>query len=131
MHTNLAAVDRVVQRVLFIKPQALSPIDDATPVDGEQKAENAFGWSLVFTGLRCTLQYAVLPFVLPVLGVAGAFSTHISLAVNLIAMIALVASLRHLWQIDYKHKWRYLALAVPAFGFLVGFLVLDLSALLA
>jgi hypothetical protein len=49
--------------------------------------------------------------------------------VNVAAIIAIVASVRRMWQISYSHRWRYMALAVPAFLLLVSFLVLDISVL--
>jgi hypothetical protein len=40
--------------------------------------------------------------------------------------VAMVASVRRMWQNQYTHRWRYMALAVPAFLLLTSFLALDI-----
>jgi ABC-type iron transport system FetAB permease component len=87
------------------------------------------GYSLAFSAIRCILQYIVLPFILPVLGIAAGWALGLTMIVNVAAIIAIVASVRRMWQISYSHRWRYMALAVPAFLLLVSFLVLDISVL--
>lgn len=129
----MTTLDTLISRVLFVTPQVTA--DPATPETDDtdnpegQKAENVMGLSLVFSGIRCTLQYAILPFVLPLIGVASAWAVGLTLVVNVVAIVALVGSVRHMWRINYRHKWRYFAIAVPAFVVLVAFFVLDVIAL--
>lgn len=126
-------IDRFVSRVLFVTPQVQVQEREDAPGDTQvvRSAENAFGLSLMFSGVRCILQYAVLPFILPIIGIAGDFATHVSMVINVAAIVAIFFSLRRFWRIDYKHKWQYLGVAVVALFLLVSFLVLDFQALLA
>jgi hypothetical protein len=84
------------------------------------------GYSLAFSAVRCILQYAILPFVLPLIGVAASWALGLTMLVNIAAIVAIVASVRRMWQIQYSHRWRYMMLAVPAFILLVSFLALDI-----
>ncbi len=94
------------------------------------RAERAFSFALLFSGVRCIFMYVVLPFVLPVIGIAGNFSLYIDIVINLIAIAAVVYSLRKFWIIDYKYKWQYTPVAVVALVVLVAFIGLDIHELL-
>lgn len=119
-------------RLLFVqlpnKTLASAPAEAHS--EPAQSAERAFSWSLLFSGVRCVLQYALLPFFLPLIGLAGDFSVAISLTINIVAIIAIVFSLRRFWQIDYRRKWQYLPVALVALVMLVAFIILDVQHLL-
>jgi uncharacterized membrane protein YozB (DUF420 family) len=85
------------------------------------------GYSLAFSAVRCILQYIILPFLLPIIGLAASWALGLTMVINVIAIIALVTSLRRMWRTNYSHRWRYMALAAPAFILLVSFLVLDIT----
>lgn len=135
---STSQLDRFISRVLFVTPP---PIREVSAVDAEaqanadadaaRSAENVFGLSLFFSGVRCLFQYALLPFLLPIIGIAGDFATHVSMVINVVAIVAIIASLRRFWKIDYKHKYQYLFVAVVALFLLISFLVLDFQALVA
>lgn len=124
MENSLNRLDPLVGRLLFVTPEKVA--DETVP---GKKSERVMGYSLAFSAFRCILQYVVLPFVLPVLGVAASWALGLTMIVNVVAIVAIVASVRRMWQINYSHRWRYMALAVPAFVLLVSFLVLDISVL--
>lgn len=92
-------------------------------------AENALTLSLMFSGARCILQYALLPFLLPVIGIAAEATLPILLLINLVAMVSIFFSLRRFWTIGYAHRWRYLVVAAAALVLLVAFTVYDVSKL--
>ncbi len=94
-----------------------------------RKAERAFTFSLIVSGIRCTLMYIILPFILPAIGITGAFASQVDIIINLIAMGALIYSVRRFWQINYQWKLAYTAVAVVAFIILTAFIALDLRAL--
>lgn len=96
-----------------------------------QTAERAFGFSLLFSGIRCILQYVILPFVLPLIGVTSDVAVPISLAINVVAIGLILYSVRRFWQIGYRYRWHYLPVAVVALILLVSFIILDLQALSA
>ncbi|MFN8421726.1 MAG: hypothetical protein U0528_21140 [Anaerolineae bacterium] len=121
--TFLGRLDAIVARILFIKPQAAAV--NANP--SVKTAERAFGYSLLLSAVRCIIKYVLLPFVLPLIGIAGGLATGITLLINVIAILSLVASVRTLWRINYSRKWSYLAVAVAAMIFISFFILFDLS----
>lgn len=119
--------ERLIYHLLFLNPPA--PQMEIVP-DKAASAERAFGFSLVFSGVRCVLQYVVLPFVLPLVGLTTDTAVPLTLAINIVALVSVLYSLRRFWQINYKHKWQYLPIGVTAAIILSTFIVLDLQALL-
>jgi ABC-type iron transport system FetAB permease component len=117
-------LDRTIARVLFVDPPA------ATPNADDQGSENLMGFSLAVSAFRCTLQYIVLPFLLPVIGMAAGWALGLTMVVNIAAVVALIMSLRRMWATNYAHKWRYFAIAMPALLVLLAFFVLDVVTLL-
>jgi hypothetical protein len=92
-----------------------------------QSAEQAMGYALVLSAVRCTLQYAVFPFVLPVLGIAGDVPPQIFVVINVIAMAAIISSVLRMWRINYKYKWQYLVVGAAAMVIQVAFTLHDLQ----
>jgi hypothetical protein len=125
MQNTLNLVDKTIARLLFVKPAAEVYEEKVT-----SKAENAFNFALIFSGIRCVIMYAILPFVLPLVGIAGNFGEWIDIAINLVAIGAIFYSLRRFWAINYKRKWQYLPVALVALFILVAFIALDISTLI-
>ena len=125
MQTSLVQLDSLIARLLFVKP-AQTVYDDST----SSQAENAFSFALIFSGVRCVIMYVILPFVLPLIGIAGQFGVWIDLLINVVAIGAVIYSLRRFWTINYKRKWQYLPVALVALVLLVAFIGLDISTLL-
>ncbi len=76
---------------------------------GRAAESRPFETPLLLAGARCTLRYLVLPFMLPLLGVAtgptagivtGA-SFALLLTLDVIAVVAVVATLRGLWRLQH------------------------------
>ncbi|MBC7812214.1 MAG: hypothetical protein H7175_13750 [Burkholderiales bacterium] len=131
MQASKMSADRFMGRLLWIEEVPAPPrpvnVDNALL---SNRAERAFGFSLLFSGVRCILQYVILPFVLPLVGVATEAALPISFAVNLLAIGLIVYSLRRFWKIGYRYRWRYLGVAVVALAMLVGFIALDVQKIL-
>jgi len=94
----------------------------------EDKSGNIVGGLMVWVAVRCTLQYVILPFVLPVVGVSGSASLWLSAAISVLALGIMVFNLRRLWNTPWR--WRYLTLSLVAGSAIVLFLYLDLKELL-
>ncbi len=92
-------------------------------------AKRAFSASLAFSGVRCILMYVVLPFLLPLIGVTGVFAAQIDVLINLVAIGALIYSVRRFWAINYRHKVAYSAVALVAGFVMAAFILLDLQEL--
>ena len=115
-------------RLLLIRPEG-SLAAAANEASIKRGAENALTFSLLFSGARCLLQYALLPFLLPIVGIAADAALPILLLINVAAMISIFFSLRRFWTIGYKHRWRYLIVAAAALVLLLAFTVYDIMKL--
>lgn len=126
----LKTLDSFMARLLFVTPPKPSPAATASQTDEPPPAaERTFNLSLAISGVRCIIQYMILPFVLPLVGVAVEWAVPISLAINLIAIAAIFFSLRRFWQTNYKGKWQYLIIALFALIFIGVFTYTDLTRL--
>ena len=67
------------------------------------------GVALLLTGVRCVLRYVVLPVGLPLLGFAPGVAGGISLVCDVAAVALAVTSLRRLWTVRHRYRWRYFA----------------------
>ena len=105
------AADRLVERVLFVKPRGDAA--PSGPTDRERarrdKPDPVLGVALLLTGVRCVLRYVVLPVGLPLLGLAPGVAGGISLVCDVAAVALAVTSLRRLWAARHPFRWRYLA----------------------
>lgn len=106
-------------------------VNVAEPIGSEKArpAERAMGFSLVFSAVRCIIQYAILPFVLPIIGVTSAAATQVMLIINVVAIASILFSIWRLWRINYKQKWTYTIIGSTALIILVAFIILDLTKL--
>ncbi len=121
----LSRADNLMARLLLIRSGAgLAAAESEAAL--KRGAENALTLSLMFSGARCILQYALLPFLLPIVGIAADATVPILLLINLIAMISIFFSLRRFWTIGYAHRWRYLLVAAAALALLAAFTVYDI-----
>lgn len=116
-------IDQAVARVLRVDPRA--------PVPRQAVATTSswpFETPLLISGVRCTVRYVALPFVLPLLGVATGATLGVVagaalvllLTLDVIAAIAIVATLRRLWRHHHPRRWQYLPVAM-AIAVLIGF----------
>lgn len=87
------------------------------------------GGYIVFVAIRCTLQYVLLPFVLPFIGLNDSVSVAISAVIDVIALGMIAYNIRRLWNTSWR--WRYVALSVVMVTILAVFLVKDFNFLLA
>ncbi len=93
-------------------------------------AQRALTFGLMFSALRCTIQYVLLPFVLPWIGVAASIPPWVMLVLGGIALASLARNVRYLWRLHHARRWSYLALASVVATALVLFMVMDLRAFL-
>lgn len=120
--------DRMMGRLLFVDVPVQTVASEPRSVE---QAERTFGVSLMISAVRCILQYVILPFVLPVIGVASEAAVPISLTINVIAVGLIVYSLRRFWRIGYARRWQYLPVALAALLILGVFITLDIRSLIA
>lgn len=93
-------------------------------------AQRALTFGLILSALRCTVQYVLLPFVLPWIGVAASIPPWITLVLGGLAIVSLTRNVRYLWRLHHARRWSYLALALIVTTALLLFMVMDLRNLL-
>lgn len=93
-----------------------------------QRGRRVLGGSMVLVAIRCTLQYVVLPFLLPLLGASTRLSLWFTAALEVGALALMAFNIWRLWNTSWR--WRYLALCALTGSLLVLFLVLDIQALM-
>ena len=111
-----------------LERRAVSPLSPTPPLPAP--AQRALTFGLLLSALRCTVQYIVLPFVLPWVGATAAIPRWLILVLGLLALGALARNVRALWRVRHARRWSYLLLALVVAASLLLFTVVDLRALL-
>ena len=114
--------DRVMRRLLRL------PVDG--PAASPDAARRAFQTSIMVATVRCLLMYIVFPFVLPAIGIAGGVGPVIGLAISVVAITAIIMSIRRFWRADHSKRWHYTVLGSVVIAFLVGLVIVDVAELL-
>lgn len=124
-------IDSAVERLLRVQPQ---PQQEDVAATGSRPFETP----LLVAGARCVLRYVVLPFLLPLagiatgatLGVVTGTALALLLILDVIAVAAIVATLRRLWRVQHPRRWRYLPLALALTLLVAVFFANDVRVLL-
>ncbi len=102
----------------------------AAPTPEQVKgSDRSMAGYLVFVAIRCTLQYIVLPFVLPFVGLSGSVSLIISAVIDVVALGVIFYNIHRLWNTSWR--WRYIALSILMISILAVFMVEDIRLFLA
>lgn len=88
-------------------------------------ARLALTFGLLLSALRCTVQYVLLPFVLPWIGVAVSIPPWVTLVLGGLALASLTRNVRYLWRLQHPRRWSYFALACIVAAALMLFMVID------
>ena len=119
---STSSADRFMRRLLRL--------DEGTTSTAAE-ARSAFQKSLAFTTCRCLLMYIVLPFVLPLVGIAQGVGPIIAIPVGILAIVSIVYSIRRFWRADHSKRWHYTVFGTIIIGFLVYLTITDTVELLA
>ncbi len=92
----------------------------------EAEARSAFQTSIFLSALRCLITYIILPFVAPTFAFFATVAKPLGIAVNLVAMVAITASMRRFWRVRHPHRWAYTVLGGTMYCFLIYLLIRDL-----
>ncbi len=106
----------------------MATIDNTQEEADIQRGQRALRFPLIWVAVRCTLQYVILPFVLPFFGLGGRFTIWVSAALELVALVMVTYNIRRLWNTSWR--WRYLALSTVTVAAIVLFLYQDVRELL-
>ena len=121
-----SATGEFVAEAAPVAPAASTP-EEALP----SSVDRGFTFAILLSALRCTVQYVVLPFVLPWIGVTAAVPPWVTLVLSALALFAIVRNVRYLWRSRYSRRWSYLVLSVVIIGALLVFVGVDLRSLFA
>lgn len=99
-----------------------------TPEINEFKAQRAFSWAIVISGIRCLIAYILLPFIIPIIGLAEGVGPWLGIGISLVAIAANVMSIRRFARSN--HRWRIPVIAIncAVIALLLVLLALDVSA---
>lgn len=114
-----SSADRFMRRLLRL------------PVDGPKataaEAQKAFQTSILVAAFRCLVMYIFFPFVLPAIGVARGVGPWVGLTISVVAIVAIVMSMRRFWRADHSKRWHYTVLGGAVMGFMVFEIVRDVA----
>lgn len=111
--------DEFMRRLLRVSAQ------DRSSIAG---AHRAFRLSLLFTALRCTITYVLVPVLVPLIAFAGVFAAPFTITLTLLAMINGVVSLQRFWRAGHRAKWTYTWFMAVVFTVLTVALALEIAA---
>lgn len=119
---------------MISSPDAVSAplVDDAPrPKVSEAAARRAFSTSMLVSATRCLLTYVVLPFVAPLLGIAGDVGPGVGIAIGLVAVVSNVLTIRRFHAAQHRWRWAYTSIAVCVIIGLVILMGRDVADLLS
>ena len=105
------------------------PVD--APKATEASARQLVEKSLLISMARCLLTYIVLPFVVPIVGIAGDIAPAVGIVLGVVAIVANVASIRRFWRADHRYRWAYTVLASLIIIAMVWLIAIDVGDLLS
>lgn len=98
----------------------------AAPSPAEiKRTDRLMGSSLLFVAIRCTLQYVLLPFVLPFMGLNNSISIGLSAIIDVLALGMIAYNIRRLWNTSWR--WRYVVLSAVMVSIIAVFLYNDFN----
>ena len=118
----MTSLDAADTRAVTAAPEGASEPD--------ADAASLFSRSVLISGIRCTLAYVVFPWLLPLIGLTGAFGPALGLVIGVVAIWFNIASIRRFHASDHRWKWPITTLNVAVIGLLLILAVADISALL-
>ncbi|MDA8263363.1 MAG: hypothetical protein M0Z47_11110 [Actinomycetota bacterium] len=126
-HATESRSDATVKRLLRV-PEA----SDSSGTAREQAAERLFSFAMVLSGLRCTLSYVILPFVIPALGLGAMAKVgpEIGIPIGVVALFFDVKGIRRFWVAGHKWRWQMTFIYLAVIGLVTYLVIGDLFKLL-
>ncbi len=120
-HGDRSRADAVARRLLRIPDQVAARGTRSDP-------EGLFSLAMIISGLRCTLSYVILPFLLPALGlgaVAG-LGPEIGIPVGVVALYFDVKGIRRFWLAGHRLRWQMTLIYLAVIGLVLYLVIVDL-----
>lgn len=80
------------------------------------------GVPLLLTAVRCTLQYIVVPLVLPLFSISGSFSPVVNISAGVVSLGVIFYNLMRLWHTNWRTRYLFLSLFIIPFILVSGYL---------
>lgn len=96
-----------------------------------KQAEEAFSKSVLLSAVRCLLTYIVLPWLLPLVGVAKGWGPVLGLIVSPVAIVFNVLSIRRFHRSHHRYRWPISIVNALIIVLLLVLVVQDLSDLVS
>jgi formate hydrogenlyase subunit 3/multisubunit Na+/H+ antiporter MnhD subunit len=95
------------------------------------RPERAFSISIVISGIRCSLTYVALPFLLPLLGFAPGIGPILGITIGIVAIAANVYSMRRFRRTGHPWRQPMTVLHVGIIALLLVLMATDVRALIS
>jgi hypothetical protein len=87
--------------------------------------------AIVVSGIRCIITYLLIPVLAPIVGLTGAASAPLTIALSLLAIYMGVSGVRRFWIADHRARWAYTSfIGVVVVLLLIG-IVVDVRTILS
>jgi len=70
------------------------------------------GVPLLLTAVRCTLQYIIVPLVLPLFSISGSFSPVVNILAGVVSLGVILYNLTRLWHTNWRKRYILLSLVI-------------------
>ena len=84
-----------------------------------------FGTGILLSALRCLLTYVLLPFLGPVLGLAGGVGPAIGLPLAVVALVFDVLGVRRFWVANHRSRWSATFVYAGVMALVLALMVID------
>lgn len=129
-HATETRSDVAMKRLLRVpEPTEAS---ESSETEREQSAERLFSFAMLLSGLRCTLSYVILPFVIPALGLGATarVGPEIGIPIGVVALFFDVKGIRRFWVAGHKWRWQMTFIYLAVIGLVTYLVIGDLFQLL-
>ncbi|MGD0882826.1 MAG: hypothetical protein ABSB09_14770 [Acidimicrobiales bacterium] len=116
--TSRPGPDRLMRRMLRVP-------DERPPIP-ESDTHRIFGASILLSATRCLLSYIVLPFVLPVVGLAKGVGPVIGIPIGMLALTFDFLGIRRFWLADHHQRWLFSAIYAAVGAMVLTLLIIDI-----
>jgi O-antigen/teichoic acid export membrane protein len=91
--------DRFMRRLLRV-----GDVVDKNAILGARRNTTA---AIVVSGIRCIITYLLIPILAPIVGLTGAASAPITIALSVLAIYMGISGVRRFWIADHRARWAY------------------------
>jgi O-antigen/teichoic acid export membrane protein len=108
--------DRFMRRLLRV-----GDVVDKNAILGARRDTTA---AIVVSGIRCIITYLLIPILAPIVGLSGAASAPLTIALSVLAIYMGISGVRRFWIADHRARWAYTSfIGVVVVLLLIGIVV--------